>query len=86
MGKFDSLKPRGDIETHADQEVELSELREKAEKHKRGGRPKKDEALKLNVSIKLLLTQNEIDRLKTSSEAKGISVNALIRLLVNENL
>lgn len=81
--KFAILK-KDKVETHADKEKELHELKEKAAQLKKGGRPKKDDTEKLNVAIKLLFTQAEHDKLKAYCAEKGVSVNAVIRLAIGE--
>jgi hypothetical protein len=86
MGKFGGIKPRENIETHANKEDELLALKSKAAAHKKGGRPKKSEEEALNKKVVLLLTNKEFETLKAKSAEAGIPVATFAKAAVKKEV
>jgi hypothetical protein len=86
MGKFESVKPRENIETHANKEAELTKLQTKVASQKKGGRPKKSEDETLTEKVVLLLTKKEMSQLKKRSLETGIPVATFAKSAVKKEL
>lgn len=86
MGKFESIKSRDNIQTHADKEDELLKLKTQVASQKKGGRPKKSEEDTLSEKVVLLFTKREMEMLKEKSHAIGIPFSIFAKAAVKKAL